>query len=103
MTNQAQPITDESIDALIEAARPALRNSIRAAVEKLMPIHLFEIAKIPLQTGQQWQLVIAVMTEPMSALLSGTALHGFPGMMAAFEKMQKQAAAAPSSSLIPGA
>jgi len=86
-----QPITDESIDALIEQAKPILRQSIRAAITQLVPIHLLEIAKIPLPSGQQWQLVLAVMTEPASNLVAGTMLNGFPSMIAAFEKMQKPA------------
>ena len=102
MNNAPQPLTDESIDALIEAARPALRSSIRASIEKLVPVHMFEVAKIPLPSGQQWQLVIAVMTEPMSSILAATALQGFPAMLAAFEKMQKPAAP-PSGFSIPGA
>lgn len=100
-----QPATDEQLNALIEQAKPALRESIRAAIEKLAPIQMFEIAKVPLQSGQQWQLVIAVMLEPMSALVSGTVLQGVPTMMAAYEKLQKPAAPAPKPNAfgIPGA
>lgn len=100
-----QPATDEQINALIEQCRPALLNSIRAAIEKLAPIQMFEIAKVPLQSGQQWQLVIAVMLEPMSALVSGTVLQGVPAMMGAYEKLQKPAAppSKPNAFGIPGA
>ncbi len=85
------PITDASIDALIEQAKPVLRSSIRAACEQLIPIHLVEIGKIPLPSGQQWQLVLAIMTEPMSNLVSAVALQGYPGIFSAFEKAQKSA------------
>jgi hypothetical protein len=94
-----QPVTDQAIDALIEASRDNLRAAIRAAVEKLAPVHLFEIAKVPLQSGQQWNLVIAVMLEPMAGLVGATMLQGVPAMMAAYEKMQVK----PVPFSIPGA
>ena len=54
MTAQAQPISDEQIDALIEEARPNLRAMIRGSFEQLVPVHLLEIGKIPLPSGQMW-------------------------------------------------
>jgi hypothetical protein len=84
-------ITDAQLDALIEQARPNLRASIRAAIEQLSPIHFFEIAKVPLESGQQWQLSIAVMLEPMAGLISGMILQGVPPMMQAYEKLKAPA------------
>jgi hypothetical protein len=95
-------ITDTQLDALIEAARPNLRAAIRASVEQLSPIHFFEIAKVPLQSGQEWTLNIAVMLEPMSTLISGMILQGVPPMMQAYEKL-KAPEPAKSGFSVPGA
>jgi hypothetical protein len=81
-------MTDQQIDAYIEMARPNLRAAIRASVEQLSPIHFFEIGKVPLQSGGEWSLNIAVMLEPMSGLISGMILHGVPPMMQAYEKLK---------------
>jgi hypothetical protein len=96
-----QPITDEQLDALIEAVRPQLRGMMRGAFEKLIPVHFLEVGKIPLPSGAQWQVVLAVMTEPMAALVGATALSGFPAMQAAFEKLREQPATTGFS--VPGA
>jgi hypothetical protein len=83
-----QPITDEALDQIIETARPYLRKAIRESMTNLVPMSMFEIAKIPLPSGQLWSLMLAIMTEPVSGLVQGTVLHGMPALMAGFQKMQ---------------
>lgn len=64
---------------------------------------MMEAAIIPLPSGQQWKLVLAVMTEPMAALAGAVLLTGVPAMSAAFQKAQDQASPRPSGGLmVPG-
>lgn len=95
---QTQPVTDEQLDSLIEAARPNLRNCFRAAIEQHAPVHFFEVAKLPLASGAEWSLVIAVMIEPFAALAGATMLQGMPAMQAAYAKLQKAPETAPLGS-----
>jgi hypothetical protein len=99
-----QPITDQSLDALIEAARPNLREALRRGLQDLVPVSMMEAAIIPLPSGQQWKLVLAVMTEPMAALAGAVLLTGVPAMSAAFQKAQDPAPVPPTSGglMVPG-
>ena len=65
-------ITDSQIDAHLETIKPRLRAAIRAAFEQLAPVNFLKLAEIPLPSGQTWQLVLAVMTEPTAKLFWGT-------------------------------
>lgn len=96
-------ITDQQIDDLIEAAKPNFRIALRAAMEHSAPAHMFEIAKLPLTSGQEWPVVVAILLEPMAAMLTHTILQGVPAMFAAYEKAQKPAAPQASGFAIPGA
>jgi hypothetical protein len=97
-----QPITDESIDALLEVARPSLRQAMRNALEHLEPVGMMPVAIITLpSSGNHWNLFLAVMIEPVAALLQG----GFPAMQASFSKTQPSAPPVPPTSgglMVPG-
>lgn len=89
MTPQSPPITDVQLDALIETARPVLRDCLRAAIKDYAPVHFIELGKIPLASGAEWSLMLAVMIEPFAALAGATMLQGMPAMQAAYAKLQK--------------
>jgi hypothetical protein len=89
--SQPLPITDQQIDALIEQVRPQLRQMIRGVFQG-EPLHFLEIGKMPLPSGQTWQVVIAVMNEAFAGVASGTLMVGLPAFMKAYEKMNKPAA-----------
>jgi hypothetical protein len=95
-------ITDQQIDAHLESIKPRLRAAIRAAYEQLAPVNFLKVSDIPLPSGQSWQLVLGVMTEPMAELLAHTAMAGAPAMLASYGKMQQAPSPTPSDSLIPG-
>lgn len=87
MTPSPQELSDEALDQLIEAARPSLRHMLRSTIKNEVPIHMVEIAKVPLPSGQQWSVTLAVMNEPFSVLAACTLMQGVPGMRAAFDKL----------------
>lgn len=97
-------ITDSQIDAHLESIKHRLRAAIRAAYDQLAPVNFLKVSDIPLPSGQNWQLVLAVMIEPMAELLAHTAMAGAPAMLASYAKMQQSATPGPtpSDSLIPG-
>lgn len=104
--NQPQPITDTQIDALIETAKPAIRNMIRDVFSGVSPCNFLEIGKMPLPTGQEWQVVICIMNEAFAAVAAPTLLTGIPGLMDAYKKATTPATAPPPSPggfSIPGA
>ena len=82
------PITDEQLDSLIESNRQNFRTALRACMESLQPIMWFEIAKLPLPSGEQWQVGVAIALEPMAQMMMALSLQGMPAMEAAYRKLQ---------------
>lgn len=90
-----QPITDESLDLLIDTARANMRKALRHVLEG-NSIGMFEIAKQPLASGQSWSIIFAIMSEPIAAFIDCSVVRGLPTMKAVYDK------AIPSNTL-PGA
>jgi hypothetical protein len=87
-------VTDEQIDALIESVKPNLRAAIRASfAPTFAPAHFLIMGTIPLPSGQEWKLVLAVMSEPTAEIVGTLVLQGVPGMTAAWQKMASPPAA----------
>jgi hypothetical protein len=94
---QAQPISDEGLDQLIDAMRPQIREAIRAVFEGSQ-CNMFELAQLPLPSGQKWSLVMAIMIEPFAAFAAHALMQGVPAMRASFEKQNAPAPSLPAGS-----
>lgn len=82
---------DARVDAVIEAATPNLKIALRNVLSSRDHAAMFDAAYMPLPSGQQWQVSIAVMSEPFAAIATPILSIGMNAMMRSFEKLQKPA------------
>jgi hypothetical protein len=61
-------VSDEEIDALIDRAKPELRKAFRSILNG-SAVHFFNIGSQPLTSGERWDVVACIMSEPISRLV----------------------------------
>lgn len=89
----SQSVTDESLDQLIESARPQLREALKQAIAS-ESVAMLELMKLPLPSGQLWSVTLMVMTEPFAVLAASLLGQGVPAMQQSLMKRSQPAPAA---------
>ena len=100
--NPAQTISDQQLDQMIDAVRPGLRGMLRNALTLSDPCSMLRIGLIPLKSGQQWEVVIAVLAEPFARMAKCALLDGWGSAMQSYEKLQAPTPQGAGGFQIPG-
>ena len=90
-------MTDEQLDAIIEAAKPNLRTAIRQTTEQKQLAMMLNLGMVTFSNKQTWNVSCFVMTEPMAELVGPLIMHGVPNMIQAQMKPHMKPGEAPPS------
>lgn len=79
-------MTDAELDALIETARPSLRNAIKSVLGQKQYAVMVPLGAIKFPNDQSWDVTCFVLIEPITRLIAPLVIHGIPNMMASQAK-----------------
>lgn len=78
-------VSDEELDAFIDRAKPDLRIALRTILNG-GAAHYFNIGSQPLPSGQRWDVVACIMSEPIARLVE-TVTGGVDKMNSSYAKL----------------